>query len=87
MDGEQDGSGLGYHWVVVVSAFKAQQEEAVSMAVLFLCLCSRHLPSLTRIRSQLRPATSEVQPGSGRSGVRMQSSSFATDSVTPTRST
>ena len=51
MDGEQDGSGSGYHWVIAVSTFEAQQEEAVSMVGLFLCLCSRHLPSLTEIRS------------------------------------
>ena len=63
MDGEQDDSGSGYHWAIAVSTFKAQQEEAVSMVCLFLCLCSEHLPSLTRIRSQLRPAASEVPPG------------------------
>ena len=51
MDEEQDGSGSGYHSIIAVSTFKAQREEAVSMVGLFLCLCSRHLPSLTKIRS------------------------------------
>ena len=63
MDEGRDDSGLVYHWAVAVSTFKALQEEAVSMVCLFLCLCSGHPPSLTRIRSQLRPAASEAPPG------------------------
>ena len=63
MDEEQDDSGSGYHWAIAVSTFKAQQEEAVSMVCLFLCLFSEHLPSLTKIRSRLRPATSGAPPG------------------------